>query len=150
MTPLPECTVFSRPVDACIHCPFHLFDCSTGRKTCTISEGLNLYLVWCYCAPFFAHRFALAHPLVNTEAGLLPDQHHLVMTEAARAKQRQRQLAPLPEPIPVPLNTKVQKIQSIESVLQGMKHKIQVGILDCSSQVNCTLAWLAVGPPLLP
>ncbi len=52
-------------------------------------------------------RFALAHPLVDPDAGLAPDQHHMAATATSRNRRLEHQLQPLPQPIPVALDTKV-------------------------------------------
>lgn len=71
-------------------------------------------------------RHALAYPLVDTDVGQRPQQHHTSMTAAAAAKQRPRQLQPLPQPIPTALDTRVKDVQSIEAVLLGMRGRLQV------------------------
>ncbi|WIA28541.1 hypothetical protein OEZ86_011083 [Tetradesmus obliquus] len=71
-------------------------------------------------------RHALAHPLVDADAGMQPPQHHTGMTAAALAKQRPRQLLPLPQPIPAALDTRVKAVQGIEAVLTSMRGRLQV------------------------
>lgn len=77
-------------------------------------------------AACFNCRHALAHPLVDAEAGMQAPQHHNGTTAAALAKQRPRQLLPLPQPIPVTLDTRVKHVQGIEAVLLGMRGRLQV------------------------
>ncbi|WIA08483.1 hypothetical protein OEZ85_007919 [Tetradesmus obliquus] len=71
-------------------------------------------------------RHALAHPLVDADAGMQPPQHHTGMTAAALAKQRPRQLLPLPQSIPAALDTRVKAVQGIEAVLTSMRGRLQV------------------------
>lgn len=71
-------------------------------------------------------RHALAHPLVDPEAGERPQQHHAAMTATAAAKQRPRQLLPLPQPIPAALDTRVVAVQGIDNMLQDMRGRLQL------------------------
>ncbi|KAF8072588.1 hypothetical protein HT031_000248 [Scenedesmus sp. PABB004] len=62
-------------------------------------------------------RHALAHPLVDADAGQRPPQHHAALTAAAAAKQRTRALLPLPEPIGVGLASRVAPAQAMQGTL---------------------------------
>jgi len=81
-------------------------------------------------------RHALAHPLVDPQAGQQPQQHHTTMTAAAVAKQRPRQLKPLPQPIAVQLDTKVVQQESIDEVLSNMRGRLQVRAGSASSYLE--------------
>eukprot|EP00878_Enallax_costatus_P007658 GHUV01008017.1.p1 GENE.GHUV01008017.1~~GHUV01008017.1.p1 ORF type:complete len:401 (+),score=143.11 GHUV01008017.1:2658-3860(+) len=70
-------------------------------------------------------RHALAHPLVDPEAGERAQQHHAAMTATAMAKQRPRQLLPLPQPIPTALDTREVAVQGIGNMLQDMRGRLQ-------------------------
>jgi len=73
-----------------------------------------------------ALRFALAHPLVDENEGLRPKPHHFKSTASVRAKQREK-LLPLdtpPQALPA-LDYKVERIQTIEDILSGMKARLE-------------------------
>eukprot|EP00798_Chlamydomonas_sp_ICE-L_P016386 gene16386-22588_t len=95
-----------------------------------------------------ALRFALNHPLVQADEGLVPTQHHLVTTAAARLKQRKKleplALAPKRKQMPtskagqskaaaslaaeeegLPADAHVVRVQTIGGMLSGMKDRLK-------------------------
>ena len=72
-----------------------------------------------------ALHFALEHPLTEADEGLQKTPHFHQMTRSIAAKRRTKvQPAGVQQP-ELPLSFKEDKIQTIESILSGMKTRIQ-------------------------
>lgn len=80
-----------------------------------------------------ALRFALAHPLVEADAGLGGDAHHTALTAAARAKRRDKpaRLAPLgaaatatAAAAAATLDPRALKVLTVEGVLDRMRARL--------------------------
>jgi hypothetical protein len=69
-------------------------------------------------------RHALAHPLVDPDAGQRPQQHHMRTTAATAAKASAARLMPLPQPISTALGTQVQPVPDLLGQLKSMRGRL--------------------------
>ncbi|DBA94771.1 TPA: Leucine-rich repeat serine/threonine-protein kinase 2 [Trebouxia sp. C0004] len=71
-----------------------------------------------------ALQFALSHPLTEADKGLQKMPHFHTMTRSIAAKQRSKVWAPDVQQPELPLSFKMDKINTIEGILSGMKSRI--------------------------
>lgn len=71
-----------------------------------------------------ALQFALSHPLTEADEGLQKMPHFHTMTRSIAAKQRSKVRVPDVQQPELPLSFRMDKINTIEGILSGMKSRI--------------------------
>jgi len=71
-----------------------------------------------------ALQFALSHPLTEADEGLQKTPHFHTMTRSIAAKQRSKVRVPDVQQPELPLSFRMDKINTIEGILSGMKSRI--------------------------